>query len=367
MSLSLSQLANPAIQNLSPYQPGKPISELERELGIRNVIKLASNENPLGPSPQAIAAAKQALADTARYPDGSGYQLKLRLSQYLNVDSSQLTLGNGSDDLLWKTVQAYVAPGHDVVMSQFAFVSYAIATRAHQANPIIVPATDWGHDLDAMAQAITPKTQLVFVANPNNPTGTWNTHAQLSEFLQAIRDDIIVLVDQAYYEYIDHPDYPNIATLQQQHPNLVATRTFSKAYGLAGMRVGYAISHPAIADMLNRIRLPFNVNSIALAAAQAALSDQAHIEKTRKLTRSGMQQYVKAFAGMPLPYIPSLGNFISVDIGQETSAIYQAMLHKGVIVRPLVPYGMPRHLRISIGLKEQNQRCLRALQEVLEL
>lgn len=361
MTCDFVSLATQGVQGLTPYQPGKPIEELERELGIQNIAKLASNENPLGPSAKVIEAIKAQFKDITRYPDGSGYILKQALSRHLNVDQEKITLGNGSNELLDLLAKAYLAPGLESIFSQYAFAVYPISTQAAGANAVVVPAKDWGHDLQGMLAAITDKTKIIFLANPNNPTGTWFNKAAFEAFIQQVPENVIVVLDEAYSEYVEEPDYPNGLDYLDQYPNLVVTRTFSKAYGLASLRVGYSISHPQVADVLNRIRNPFNVDSFALAAAVAVLDDKEYLAKSVQINRDGMKQITQAVTDLGLGYIPSVGNFVSVDFGKDTSQIYQALLEEGVIVRPMAAYKMPHFLRVSIGLPEENQRFIDAL------
>lgn len=365
MSCDFLALANPGIRGLSPYQAGKPIEELQRELGLSHVVKLASNENPLGPSPAVKAACERALATITRYPDSNGFALKSALAENLHVQPTQLTLGNGSNDLLDLIARVFLAPDLSAVFSQYAFVVYPLATQACGARAIATPARDWGHDLDAMADAIAPDTRLVFIANPNNPTGTALSRQEVTAFLRRVPEHVIVVLDEAYTEYVDDPNFPDGVALLAEFPNLVVTRTFSKAYGLAGLRVGYSISSPAIADLLNRVRAPFNVNSLALAAAVAALGDKAYLERSRNLNSDGMRQIAAACDSLDLSFIPSAGNFITVDVGDRALDVYHRLLREGVIVRPLAPYQMPRHLRVSIGLPEENQFFIDALPQVL--
>lgn len=365
MSCDFSVLANAGIRGLSPYQAGKPIEELQRELGLSKVVKLASNENPLGPGMCALGACAMGVRDLTRYPDANGFELKRAISERFNLQPEQITLGNGSNDLLDLIARVYLAPGTSSVFSQYGFICYPIATQACGARAIVTPAKDWGHDLDAMAAAIEADTRVVFIANPNNPTGTWVTRDALVNFLRRVPEHVIVVLDEAYTEYAEHPDFPNGLELQRDFPNLMVTRTFSKAYGLAALRVGYAVSHPQVADLLNRVRPPFNVNSLALAAAKAALNDDDYLQRTVELNRSGMQQLVAGFEQLGLKYIPSMGNFITVEFATDALPIYQKLLREGVIVRPLQPYQMPKHLRVSIGLQEENQFFLDALARVL--
>ena len=358
-------LLAPGIDAIAPYQPGKPLSELEREYGIRDAIKLASNENPLGPGERALAAARAALADLGRYPDGGGFALKRALARRLGVAPEQLTLGNGSNDVLELLARTFASDGDEVVYAQHAFAVYELATLAVGARPVVVPARNWGHDLAAMQRAVTERTRLVFIANPNNPTGTWVSRDELVAFLDAIPRRVVVVLDEAYFEYVEEPSYPDGIALLARYPNLAVTRTFSKIHGLAGLRVGYAVTTAEIAEYLNRVRQPFNVNSVALAAAEAALEDEAHVERSRALNREGMRQLVEGLAALGLDHIPSVGNFVTFDVGRPAGEVYEALLRRGVIVRPVANYGMPRHLRVTIGLPEENARFLAALREVI--
>jgi histidinol-phosphate aminotransferase len=368
--LNFCDLAVPGVRELKPYQPGKPIEELQREYGLQEVIKLASNENPLGPSRKALAAIEQGLAELARYPDGNGFILKQALSDKCAVELSQVTLGNGSNDILELVARTFVQPGQEVIFSQHAFAVYPIATQAVGGKAIIVPAKAWGNDLDAMLKAISENTRVIFIANPNNPTGTWIQQPALQLFLDRVPKHVVVVLDEAYFEYAIHPamhadDYPDGMQLLDRYPNLIVARTFSKAYGLAGLRVGYAISQAVIADLLNRVRQPFNVNTLALLAATAALSDELHLENSANLNAIGMQHLISAFREMGLSYIPSVGNFISVDVARPAQTIYLALLKHGVIVRPIANYEMPNHLRITIGTEKENNIFLSALRKVL--
>jgi histidinol-phosphate aminotransferase len=359
-------LAAPGVRDLTPYRPGKPVSELERELGITSVVKLASNENPLGPSPYALEAARCALGELARYPDGNGFGLKRALGARLGVSPEQITLGNGSNDVLELVARAFVTAEDEVIYSEYAFAVYPIVTRAVGARARVAPARAWGHDLAAMRSVLGPCTRVVFIANPNNPTGTWVDAASLEAFVAEAPSHTIVVIDQAYQEYVDLAGFPSCIPWIARFPNLVVTQTFSKAYGLAGLRVGYAVSHPDVADLLNRVRQPFNVNSVALAAAEAALSDHAHVARGVALNRAGLAMLCEAFERMGLDYIPSVANFVSVRVGGRAAAVYDGLLREGVIVRPVDNYGMPEHLRVTVGLESENQRFLQALARVLE-
>lgn len=364
MPVDVLSLATPGVRGLQPYVPGKPVEALEREYGVRNAIKLASNENPLGASPRALAAARAALDDIARYPDGAGFALKQALAARLKLDPAQITLGNGSNDILELTARAFVQPGDEVVFSEHAFAVYPIATQAVSGRAVEVPARDWGHDLDAMRRAIGPRTRLVFIANPNNPTGTWLATAALRSFLDAVPASVIVVVDEAYFEYVEEPDYPDTTAWLARYPNLITTRTFSKIYGLAGLRVGYGVSSVAVADILNRVRQPFNVNSPAQAAAQAALEDHAFVDQARRSNAQGLQQLIAGFQSLGLAWIPSVGNFICVEVG-EAARVNEQLLRQGVIVRPIANYGMPHHLRVTVGRADENRRFLDALTAAL--
>jgi len=365
----LFSLATKGVQSLSPYQAGKPIDELKREYGVSDVIKLASNENPLGPSPKVLSAIENELAELSRYPDGNAFDLKTILAKKHNVAENQITIGNGSNDILEILTRAFVTAEHEVVFSQHAFVVYPIVTQAVGAKAVVVPAKNWGHDLEAMQQAITDKTRVIFIANPNNPTGTWLGLKELSAFLQAVPNNVLVVLDEAYFEFadcdVDAKDYPNGIELGKKFPNLIVTRTFSKAYGLAGLRVGYSISDPQIADALNRVRQPFNVNSLALKAAEVAVGDSDYLEKGLKLNADGMNYLISAFDKLNLTYIPSVGNFICVNVGADAMKVYDDLLYQGVIVRPVANYEMPEYLRVTIGTEEENNRFIEALTKVL--
>jgi histidinol-phosphate aminotransferase len=364
------ELAAPGLKGLQPYQPGKPIDELEREYGISNIIKLASNENPLGPSPLALEAIKQELDELARYPDGNGFLLKQALSKKLGVPQPHITLGNGSNDILELIARAFATSDNEVIFSQHAFAVYPIVTQAINARAVVTPARDWGHDLEAMADAVTEKTRLVFIANPNNPTGTYLSADGLKAFIAKLPRHVIVVVDEAYFEYANDPrmqadGYPDASKWLDEFPNLIVTRTFSKAYGLAALRVGYAVSNPGIADLLNRVRQPFNVNHLAIVGASAALNDSQHLDKGIHLNAVGMQQLVEGFDALGLDFIPSVGNFVCVNVGKHAASVYDALLREGVIVRPVANYQMPHFLRVTIGLAQENERFLQALRKVL--
>jgi histidinol-phosphate aminotransferase len=365
MSCDLLTLATPGVAGLQPYQPGKPVEELERELGISNIIKLASNENPLGVS-SAVRQAVHAFNDYGRYPDGNAFTLKAMLAEKHGVTADRITVGNGSNDVLELIARATVTREHEIIYSDHAFAVYALVTQALGANAKVTAAVNWGHDLVAMQAAVSDNTRIIFIANPNNPTGTWLSHDEMVAFMRTVPDHVIVVLDEAYYEYASADDYPDSAALMQKHDNLMVTRTFSKAYGLASLRIGYAISSPALADLMNRVRQPFNVNSLAMIAAQAALGDERFLAESIAVNAAGMQQLIAGLDDMGLHFIPSRGNFIAVNLQQPGAVVYQKLLHEGVIVRPVDNYGMPDCLRVSIGLEDENARFLLALAKVLD-
>ena len=366
MSCDFFRLANSGVQGLMPYQPGKPIEELARELGLNpdTIVKLASNENPLGPSPLALSAIQQATQDLTRYPDGSGFRLKSVLAAQLDLSRQQITLGNGSNDLLDLIARCWLAPGRNAVYSEYAFAVYPLVTQAAGAGHKVVPAKDWGHDLPAMAEAIDDKTSVVFIANPNNPTGTWLSEKQIAEFMDQVPPEVLVVLDEAYCEYVQESVYPDGVELLKRYENLIVCRTFSKAYGLAALRVGYSLSSAQVAETLNRVRQPFNVNSLALEAALAAYSDSEYLAQSITTNQAGMLQLETEFRALGLSYIPSVGNFVCVAF-DDAEAVNQQLLAQGVIVRGLRPYRMNQHLRVSIGLPEENQRLIDVLQTVI--
>jgi histidinol-phosphate aminotransferase len=358
-------LAIAGVQQLIPYKPGKPIEELERELGLGRIIKLASNENPLGTGKKALAAIQAILPELALYPDGSGILLKQALAKKYAVDVDQITLGNGSNEILELVARAFLTPELEVIFSQHAFAVYPIVTQAVGATAVIAPALNYGHDLEAMLQRVTKKTRLVFIANPNNPTGTLLSQASLERFISTLPDTVVCVLDEAYFEFVSSVESINSIDWLKKYPNLLITRTFSKAYGLAGLRMGYGLSSPELADILNRVRQPFNNNMLVLAAAEAALTDDEHLQQTIAVNAQGMRQLTDGFKNLGLEWIPSAGNFVLVDLKQEGLPVYEALLRKGVIVRPVGVYELPNHLRISIGTKEENQLFLEALTNIL--
>lgn len=356
---------NERLAELSPYQPGKPIEELARETGIEDVVKLASNENPRGPGPAVRAAIERATAELSRYPDGSGHRLKGALAAHLNVAEAQITLGNGSNDVLELAARVALSPGTEAIVDAHCFVVYPLAVVGAHGQLVVVPSKDWGHDLDAMLKRVNEATRIVFIANPNNPTGTWTSRPALERFLGALPARVWVVLDEAYREYVSEPAYPDGIALQASHPNLIVTRTFSKIHGLAGLRIGYSVSSPAFADLMNRIRQPFNASSLALAAAEAALADTDFVASSTALNAAGMAQLEAGLKRLGVPFIPSLGNFITLHCQRPALPVYEALLERGVIVRPVANYGMAEHLRVTIGLEAENERFLDALGAVL--
>lgn len=355
------------IRQLHPYSPGKPVEELERELGIANAIKLASNENPLGCSPLVDAALARAGEHIELYPDANAYYLKQRLAQKLSVDENQITVGNGSNDVLDLIARSFLDSNAEAVFSQYAFMVYAMVTQACGARARVAAANGvdsqqpYGHDLQAMLEMVNDKTRLVFIANPNNPTGNWLLQDELQSFLDALPEHIAVVIDEAYFEYVDLDQYPNSMNWLERYPNLIVTRTFSKIYGLAGLRIGYAVSSPELCDLFNRVRQPFNGNSMALAAAKAALDDEDFVQRSRQTNQQGLLKLQQGCDERELYSIPSAGNFLTVEFGERSSAIYQGLLERGVIVRPVANYNLPRFLRISVGTPAQIDQFFSAL------
>ena len=371
MSSKDSALVAPShVSAIAPYQPGKPIEELAREYGLdpARIVKLASNENPLGMPASAQAAIAQAVAGLGRYPDAAGFELKAALSERYGVPQDWLTLGNGSNDILEIVALALLEPGASVVYSRHAFVVYRLATQARGARHVMVPTHDLGHDLNAMLEAIAPDTRLVYIANPNNPTGTFLSRETIETFLAAVASRhgtrVTVVLDEAYNEYLEPEQRFDSVALVRKYPNLLVSRTFSKAYGLAGLRVGFAVAQPALTDLLNRVRQPFNVNSLAQVAAIAALKDTEFLERSFQVNRDGKVQLQTAFDHLKLTYVPSYANFVLVKVG-DAARINLELLRRGVIVRPVAGDGLPEWLRVSIGLPEENARFISALTEIL--
>jgi histidinol-phosphate aminotransferase len=360
--MQITPMAPEYVRELAQYVPGKSIEDVARDLGLdaAAIVKLASNENPRGPSPRVLTAIAAATSEVTRYPDGNGFALKAALAERLRVESAQIVLGNGSNDILELATQAYLRPGDEAVFAQHAFAVYPLATKARGALGIEVPAKDFGHDLPRMRAAITSRTRIVFVANPNNPTGTFLGAAAVEAFIASVPQDVLVVLDEAYNEYLEPADRVDSVAWIGRYPNLVVSRTFSKAYGLAALRIGYGVMRVEVADMLNRVRQPFNVNSLAQAAALAALADADYVDASRALNRQGLAQLAAGLAALGIPSLPSHGNFILAKVGDAVT-IYRRLLEQGVIVRPVANYGLPDWLRVSVGLTSENERFLAAL------
>lgn len=352
---------SPDIAGITPYSPGKPIEEVERELGLTGSIKLASNENPRGPSPKALAVLNEAAKTLHRYPDGGGHYLRLALADHWKVAPDQIILGNGSDEVITLLTRAFLEAGDEAILADPSFVVYKIDVAAAHARPVPVPLKDFRHDLPAMAKAVTPKTRLMFVCNPNNPTGTYVTAAEVSAFMEAVPPDVIVVFDEAYYEYVTATDYPDTLSMLKGGRNVVLLRTFSKIYGLAGLRIGYGLTTPEIVRHLNRIRPPFNTNSLAQKAALAALSDEEHVRESRRVNTEGMASLAERLKALGLRVVPSQANFLYFDVKRDGKAVFEALLRQGVIVRHLGG----TFLRVTVGLPQENDRFIAALQAVL--
>ena len=363
-SCELIRLATPEVATLQPYQPGKSVAAIQRELGLDKVIKLASNENPIGPGKKAFNALRTFSA-FSRYPDGDEHGLKLALARHHGVSPEQITLGNGSNEILELVSRSVTTARHEIIFSQHAFAVYPLIAQLIGAKAVVAPAKDWGHDVEAMQAAINQRTRVMFIANPNNPTGTWLDQHSLRSLIESAPEHMVVVMDEAYFDYVQEETYPDCSQWVDEFPNLLVTRTFSKAHGLAGLRIGYGISHKDLAELMHRVRQPFSVNSMALCAAEAALGDQEHITQSVILNQQGMHQLTEAFTAMGLAYLPSVGNFICVEVPDSGAALYAKLLRHGVIVRPIDIYGMPNYVRITIGLAEENERFISALSEVI--
>jgi histidinol-phosphate aminotransferase len=350
------------IKNITPYVPGKPIEELERELGISGSIKLASNENPIGPSPKAMAAIKKAVEGLNRYPDGSGFYLSQALAKKYAVDISQIILGNGSNELIELVVRTFVRPGDEIISADPSFVVYKMITQAADGTNVIVPCRDMRHDLDAMAERISQKTRIVFIANPNNPTGTMNSKTEMDRFMDRVPDHVIVAVDEAYFEYVTHAEYPDSLDYLKEGKNILSLRTFSKIYGLAGLRIGYGVTTAAIAELMNKVRQPFNTNALAQIGALAALADRKHVEKSVAVNNEGKQYLYQSFQQLGISYIPTEANFIMFETQMDSGDLYRALLKTGVIIRPMGP----KRLRVTIGQPEENKRFITELEKVIK-
>ncbi len=365
----------PWVSGLSPYQPGKPIEELERELALNKIVKLASNESPYGPSPNVTKALTAAINGLSRYPDGNGYLLKQALARQLNIASDQITLGNGSSDVLEMVARVFLTPAHDAVFSDYAFAMYPIIVQSVGAKAKTARAKNpdssmpYGHDLVAIREQIGDNTRLVFIANPNNPTGTYLNSDSLFQFIAELPEHVMCVVDEAYFEYANYADvvdYPNCLQWLEKFPNLIVTRTFSKAFGLAGLRVGCAISSPQVTELLNRIRQPFNVSIPAMVAAEAALSDTVHMQKTLEANRMGLVQLIRGLEQRGFKVNPSVANFVCVDMRCDSESLFQKLLKEGVIIRPLASYAMPDYIRVTTGTEEENQVFFKALDRLYE-
>lgn len=357
--------AKPGIESIIPYQPGKPIEEVQRELGLQDVVKLASNENPLGPSPLAIEAIRHAAAKINLYPDGNAYYLKQDISMHIGFPPEQIILGNGSNDVLQIIGDTFISPGDEVVYSEQAFVVYMLVSKICGAKEITTPLLNYTHDLQAMADEITPFTRVVFIANPNNPTGTAVTGKDVDAFMERIPENVLVVFDEAYYEYVEDPEYPDTLKYVREGRNVIVLRTFSKIYALAGLRVGYGISTPQIIDLLNRVRQPFNVNLLAQEAARASLQDVEHVRESRRVNSMGKRFLYRELEKLGLEYVPSQANFILVHLNRPADAVFQEMMRLGVIVRPMGGYNFPNSIRVTVGTAEQNRRFIAALKEAI--
>ncbi|HBC58215.1 MAG TPA: histidinol-phosphate transaminase [Gammaproteobacteria bacterium] len=365
MSCDFLLRANPGVRSLQPYEPGKPESELARELGVQRIIKLASNENPSGPSQSVLHTIQDQASRIHRYPDGNGFELKAALAEIYGLDQAQITLGNGSNDILQLLANAFLGPGDEVIFSQHSFAVYPIVTQAAGATAKVIPAKNYEADLGAHLAAITDHTKMIFLANPNNPTGTWIWARELKEFISAVPQHVLVVIDEAYAEYILDDKMASALSWLSEFPNLIVTRTFSKAYGLAGLRVGYGVCHIQVADLLNRVRQPFNVNSLAQAAALTALEDQEYLIDSVQLNNQGMALIEGKLKQLDLNWIPSKANFLCIEVNQPGRELYQKLLRQGVIVRPIEVYELPNHIRVSIGTQEENELFLVALEKAL--
>lgn len=369
--MSVIDSALTQVRQLQPYTPGKPVEELAREMAISKVIKLASNENPLGHSKLAREAILQASSQIELYPDANAYYLKQKLASKLQLQENQITIGNGSNDVLDLIARTFLQKGTEAIYSEYAFLVYALVVQACGATARVAPALAvgnaqaYGHDLDAMLSLVNDKTRVIFIANPNNPTGTWLGYDELKQFIHNMPAHIAIVIDEAYFEYVDLPDHPNALRWLDDYPNLMVTRTFSKIYGLAGMRVGYAISSADVCDLLNRVRQPFNGNSLALAAATASLDDDEFVVASRQNNQQGLLQLVEYVDSKGLAYIPSVANFLTVKFSTQSQHIYQQLLQGGVIVRPVANYNMAEFLRISIGTEQQNSKLIDTLELLL--
>ncbi|GJM16927.1 MAG: histidinol-phosphate aminotransferase [Thermodesulfobacteriota bacterium] len=356
---------NPFVGDLIPYVPGKPVEELERELGISGAVKIASNENPLGPSPLAEKAVTEAVHNLNRYPDGDAFYLKEKLSNKLGIKPETLIFGNGSNDVIDIAARTFMKPGDEAIFGEYAFIVYPIVTQAVGAKAVISPMPDYTHNLRDMHSRITKKTKIIFIANPNNPTGTMVGQDEFEWFIENVPEDILVLVDEAYFEYVDDEDYPNSLEYHDNGKSIITVRTFSKIYGLAGLRLGYGIAHEDIISNMQRVRHPFNSNSLSQIGAIAALDDAEHIERTKTINREGLHYVTQELEKLNIPYAPSYTNFVLIDLGEDPMATYNELLKEGVIVRPVMGYGLKTHLRVTIGTQEENEKFVNGIKKVL--
>ena len=356
---------NPYVRDLIPYVPGKPVEELERELGIKGAVKIASNENPLGPSPLALRAIETQLTNINRYPDGDAFYLKHKLAEKLNLKPETLIFGNGSNDVIDIAARTFLKTGDEAVMGEYAFIVYPIVTQAVGAKAVISPMPDYKHNLRDMHSRITPKTKAVFIANPNNPTGTMVKRDELEWFLDKVPEDIMVLIDEAYFEYVQDPEYPDSLYYHDKGKSVITTRTFSKIYGLAGLRLGYGVAPEEIISNMQRVRHPFNTNSPAQAAAIAALDDDEHVARSKEVNREGLTYLTEELGKLQIQFAPSYTNFVLLDLGHDPMPIYNALLKEGVIVRPVGGYGLKTHIRVTVGLPSENERFVKSLKKVL--
>lgn len=364
---TLFEQGNSYIQTITPYQAGTPIEEVERQLGISNIIKLASNENPLGPSPKALYAANQILNNVHIYPDASYFRLRFAIANYNNTDINNITVGNGSENCIDILAKAFLNQYSNVIVDQYCFATIRIVIKSYNAKEVVIPSLDYRLDNKQMVNQIDNNTKMIFVVNPNNPTGTFTTKHELEYLLANTPNSVIVVIDEAYHEYVDHEDYPHTISLLKKYPNLVISRTFSKVFGLAGIRLGYLISSPEVSELLHRSRLPFNVSACAVEAGIGALSDHKFIELTKENNKTGMAYLSYAFEKLNIEYIPSVANFITINTKTNATNVYNKLLQMGIIVRPLVPYGLPHHLRITIGTPTQNETLISCLKEALNV
>jgi len=362
--MKFEKLVSQNVRDLIPYEPGKPVEDLQREYGLRKAVKLASNENPLGPSPLAVKAIRKKSSDVQWYPDGDCHYLKKSISEWLMVKKEQIIVGNGSNEIIELIIRTFLQPGEKVVVSEYAFIVYELITRAAMGKVISVPSKQRGHDLAAMAKLVDKKTKIIFIANPNNPTGTYAKKEEVGKLLKSVPENVLVVMDEAYFEYVEEGDYPDSLQFISRYPNLIVLRTFSKIFGLSGLRVGYGIACKEIVEIINRIRQPFNVNSIGQVAAVAAIQDEQHIRKSIELNRDGKEFLYQRFSRLGLEVIPSAGNFLLIRVGKGRE-IFKKLLQKGVIVRPLDPYGLPKYIRATVSTMGENRKFLRSLEQVL--